>query len=203
MQNRYVVFLFCVIVFLFGNLAYAQEMQPPTEAPPIVTPVPVPVTTNAWNVSVNGGYSNIQQAGTNNGFFFSTAIHVAEYWNIRGDVFVMNDPAVTLSLIKPEYRIPSSRLFKNASGNYFATNNVEFFLNGGIGNAHYTDPAKGSTSKFAWGIGGGFDMTVLQTGGTTVTIRPLDVNYISSQLIGGGKVIGNHLQFAAGLGLRF
>lgn len=166
-------------------------------------PDTVPLTENAWNVSVNGGYSSIQQAGTNNGFFFSTAIHVAQNWNIRGDVFVMNDPAVTISLIKPEYRIPSSRLFKNASGNYFAVNNVEFFLNGGLGSAHYTDPARGSTSKFAWGFGGGFDMKVLQTNGTSIVIRPLDVNYLYSDLIGGGRVIGNHLQFSAGLGLRF
>ncbi len=179
----------CSLAVLFSSvLAVVSFGQTPAPSDPLET---------GWNVSVNGGYSSIQNAGTNNGFFFSTGIRLTQHFVARGDVFVLNDPAVTVSLVKPEYRFSAQHLFKSASS--ATVKNTEFFVNAGIGSAHYTDPAKGSTSKVAYGFGGGFDIKM----SPTVSIRPLDVNYINSSLINGGRVIGNHLQFAAGLGLRF
>ncbi len=157
---------------------------------------PKDVLEGAWNVSVNGGYSSIENAGTNNGFFFSAEQRLAQHWAARGDVFVLTDPGVTVTLAKPEYRLSARHVFKSSANP--TVKNTEFFINAGVGNAHFTDPAKGTQSKFAWGVGGGFDIRISDT----VSIRPLDVNYIRSSLIGGGRVIGNHLQFAAGIGLR-
>lgn len=164
------------------------------QTPPSKTPDPLE---SGWNVMVNGGYSSVSNAQTNNGFFFSTAIRLSQHVVARGDVFVVTSPAVTVSLAKPEYRFSASHLFKsNATP---TVKNTEFFVNAGIGAAHFTDPAQGTKSKFAWGVGGGFDVKLSDT----VSIRPLDVNYVRSSLLNGGQVIGNHLQFAAGLGLRF
>jgi len=58
---------------------------------------------------------------------------------------------------------------------------------------HRLDPS-GLDTNNAFGLmaGGGFDVRV----GDKVSVRPLDVNYIRSSLIGGGRVIGNHLQLA-------
>lgn len=180
---KYLSTLFLSLCFALGSFAQTPAPQDPLET--------------GWNVSVNGGYSSVQNAGTNNGFFFSTGIRLSQHFVARGDVFVLNDPAVTVSLVKPEYRFSALHLFK---GNTSATvKNTEFFVNAGLGNAHFTDVKQGTQSKFAWGVGGGFDIKMTPT----VSIRPLDVNYIRSSMIGGGKVVGNHLQLAAGLGLRF
>lgn len=165
------------------------------------TPPADPLETG-WNVSVNGGYSSVTNAGTNNGFFFSTGIRLGTHWVARGDVFVLNEPAVTVTLVKPEYRFSALHIFKNSSS--ATVKNTEFFINAGVGSARFTDPAKGTQSKVAYGAGGGFDIKMSDT----VSIRPLDVSYIKSSMIaaaGGSssRVIGNHLQFAAGLGLRF
>src|SRR5437867_1092149 len=130
------------------------------------TPKPADPLEGAWNVSVNGGYSSVQNAGTNNGFFFSTGIRLAHHWVARGDVFVLNDPAVTVSLAKPEYRFSARHLFKTTESP--VVRNTEFFVNAGVGNARFTDPAKGTQSKFAWGVGGGFDVRASDK----ITVRP-------------------------------
>lgn len=180
------------VLFLSLSLCNAVTAQ---TAPPVPAPPPDPLETG-WNVSVNGGYSQVQNAGTNNGFFFSTGIRLSQHFVARGDVYVLNDPAVTISLAKPEARFSARHIFKSSSTP--AVQNTEFFVNAGLGDAHYTDPAKGSQSKFAWGLGGGFDVKISDS----ISVRPLDVNYLRSSIIGGGKIIGNHLQFAATLGLR-
>lgn len=182
-----------IVVFymLFvAALAFGQSATPP------VTP-PDPLETG-WNVSVNGGFSSVSNAGTNNGFFFSSELRVAQHWAARADVFVLNDPAVTVTLVKPEYRLSANHIFKNTSGNYAAVNALELFVNFGAGSARFTDPAKGTQSKFAYGGGGGFDYKLSDK----ITVRPLDVSWLKSSLTG-QRVIGNHLQFEAGLGLRF
>ena len=180
-----------LLLFVLSVVSVHAQTKAPTPAPP-----PDPLE-SGWNVMVNGGYSQVQNAGTNNGFFFSTGIRIAQHWVARGDVFVLASPSVTITLVKPEYRFSALHLFSNTTSS--TVKNTEFFANLGIGDAHFTDPAKGTQSKVAYGFGGGFDVKLSDT----VTVRPLDVNYIYSDLIGGGKVIGNHLQFAAGLGLRF
>ncbi len=182
------IFLSLVVLIALAISTAAQTTPPTQPADPLET---------GWNVMVNGGYTSVSNVATNNGFFFSTGIRLSQHLVARGDVFVVASPAVTVSLAKPEYRFSASHLFK---GNITSTvKNTEFFINAGVGAAHYTDPATGSKSKFAWGFGGGFDAKMSDT----VTIRPLDVNYVRSSLLNGGQVIGNHLQFAAGLGLRF
>lgn len=173
-----------------GNVVRAQATG--ADAPP--TPAPTPLT-SGWNVAVNGGYSSVSNAGTNNGFFFSTELRLSDHYSARGDVFVLTDPSVTVTLAKAQYRFAPK--FKTSS--YALPQNMEFFANVGVGDARYNDPAQGTQSKFAWGIGGGFDVRISDT----VSVRPLDVNYLRSSLIGGGRVIGNHLNLAASLGLRF
>lgn len=181
-------YLVLIATLLLASSVFAQQATSP--------PQPADPFDGGWTVAVNGGYSSVQNAGTNNGFFFSTGIRLTQHFVVRGDVFVLNDPAVTISLVKPEYRFSAKHLIKAPTSPIVA--NTEFFINAGLGSAHFTDPGKGTQSRFAWGVGGGFDIKLSDT----VSMRPLDVNYLKSALTG-PRVIGNHLQFAAGLGLRF
>jgi len=174
------------------------------------TPAPKPpdILEGAWNVSVNGGFSSLSNQQTNNGFVTGIAFRVAQHWNLRSDVYLLNNPSVTIALAGPEYRFSLEHLLKSSN---FAANagRVEAFINAGAGTVRSTDVVTGTATttttteykaKFAYSVGGGFDIKLSDS----VSMRPLDLKYIrGSMLAGGGQVIGNHLQFAAGLGLRF
>lgn len=185
-----------LILSAFPLYAHAQS------ATPAATPFE-----NAWTVSVNGNFSSLQSQGTNNGVLLSTAIKLSTHWNLRADTYIMQSPNITIVLGSPEYRFSLASLFKSTAG---AVNpaNVEVFVNGGLGDAKATavlsqvgnTTTTQSSSKFAASVGGGFDIMVTPT----MSIRPLDVKYIRSSMItNGGQFVGNHLDFAAGLGLRF
>jgi hypothetical protein len=170
------------------------------------TPAPKPLE-SAWNVAVNGNFSSLSNQPTNNGVLISTAIRMATHWNLRADTYIMQAPSITVVLGGPEYRFSLAHLFKNSTGAINAQN-TEVFLNTGVGDAHSTAIVSSSgpttttvsTSKFAYSVGGGFDIAI----SPTVSIRPLDIKYIRSSMItGSGQLIGNHLDFAAGLGLHF
>jgi hypothetical protein len=168
---------------------------------------PSPLST-AWNVSVNGNFSSLQNQGTNNGVLISTAIRLSTHWALRADTYLLQTPNVTIVLGSPEYRFSLASIFKQPSTGAVNPANVEVFVNAGLGDTRATAivSQSGSTttttssSRFAASVGGGFDIVV----SPTLSIRPLDVKYIRSSMItNGGQFIGNHLDFAAGLGLRF
>lgn len=185
------LFLAAVLLLTANTgVTFGQTQPPPSSSDPFET---------GWSVSVSGGYTNVSNAQTNNGYFFSSAVRVAQHWNMRADIFILNSPQVTIAVAGPEYRLSINHILPQLSGNFPIINNMELFANAKLGDAKYTDPAKGSQSKFAYGVGTGFDIAVSDT----VTVRPLDVSYIRSSLLTGGVVLGNHMQFEAGLGLRF
>lgn len=197
MRKRLVlgIFLLCTIFGVCGA-GYAQTK------PPAVLEAP-------WNVAINGNFSSLQNQATNNGVLISTAIRLATHWNIRADTYMFQTPNITVVLGGPEYRFSLARLFKNSNGAINAQN-VEAFVNVGAGDAKSSaivavtpttvTTTSSSMSKFAYAVGGGFDIMI----SPTVSMRPLDIKYIRSQMVtGGGQLIGNHLDFAAGIGLRF
>lgn len=160
-----------------------------------------------WAVSVNGNFTSLQNAGTNNGVLISTALRISTHWNLRADTYLLQSPSVTIVLASPEYRFSLASLFKSSTG-AVDPHNVEVFANAGLGDARATaiiaqsgtTTTTTSSSKFAYSVGGGFDILVTDK----MSIRPLDVKYIRSSMItSGGQFVGNHLDFAAGLGLRF
>jgi opacity protein-like surface antigen len=159
---------------------------------------------SGWNVSITGSFSNVSNAATNNGFVTTEALRVAQHWNARADEFITLTPATVIVLAGPEYRFSLEHLLKSSS---FAANaaTIEAFAHAGAGTARsQSTSADGSTTlsaaRFAYGIGGGFDVKL----NATMSVRPLDLTYVrSSMLTNGGAILGNHLQFAAGLGIRF
>ena len=197
--NKFLVFAVLLAVVVSIHPASAQTPAPVTPTAPLES---------AWTVSVNGNFSSLQNQGTNNGVLISTAIRLATHWNLRADTYILNSPNITIVLGGPEYRLSLARLFKNSTGAVNAQN-VEAFINTGLGDAHSSTilaqsagtVTTTSTSKFAYAVGGGFDIKITDN----LVMRPLDVKYIRSSMIGGsnGTFVGNHLDFAAGLGLHF
>jgi len=194
-----------VLAVMFCSPVFAQ-------APGLATaPTTAPADTmeSGWNVAVNGSFTSISGAPTNNGFVSGVSLRVAQHWNLRSDVYQLNSPeGMTLVLGGPEYRFSLAHLLGQTS---FAANasKIEGFVNLGMGDAYtkaITVDTKGNTistisaSKLAASVGGGFDSTLTNN----VTLRPLDVKYVrSSFLNGGGGFYGSQLDVAAGLGFRF
>lgn len=172
-----------------------------------------------WTFSTAAGYSNVTNAPTNNGFANVTELKLSEYIAIRGDVFVITSPSVIGSYVGPEYIFPASKLFKTNGNNPVNAGNVEFFVNAKLGDLRSTDSStacvpgsvgptatltctttQSGKSKFSWGLGAGFNIRLSDK----TFIRPLDVSYIRGSVFqNGGTVLGNHLQAAAFLGVRF
>lgn len=170
----------------------AKAQNPPPANPP-------DLLEGAWNVSVYGAYSKQQ---TNNGFATGLSLRLSQHLAMRSDVFILNSPQVTVALGGAEYRFSLEHLIKGS--NYAANaSRVEAFLNLEAGTARSTaliGTGPKDLAKFAYSAGGGFDIKLSDT----VTVRPLDLKYVrSSFLNSGGQILGNQLQFAAGLGLRF
>lgn len=156
-----------------------------------------------WDVTINGNFSNISSAPTNNGFMTSEAVRISTNFALRSDQMITLQPtAGSIVLGKVEYRRLLSDFIRPNTAFAINTATVEPFINAGVGKAQSNTTTGLSASKFAWGIGGGFDVSVGNTG--MFTLRPLDVTYVRTSLLNnGGQFIGNHLQLAAGLGLRF
>jgi hypothetical protein len=183
--------LFVGILF-FTSTCYAQTL-PAT---------PPDTLESGWNVAVNGSFSSATNQGTNNGFAATMALRVAQHWNIRADTYLLTSPSVTVTLAKLEYRVSLAHMVKQSSFMVNA-NRMELFFNGGAGTARSSAVVNGvqrETRRPAYSVGAGFDISV----SPTVTLRPLDVSYVrSTMLTNGGTFLGDHLQFEAGLGLRF
>ncbi len=161
---------------------------------------PPPPTATGWNVLVNGAFSTANGA-TNNGFALTEELAVSPHFALRADEYLLNSPDVTVALGGVEYRIPGTSIFKSTN---FAANaqKITLFFNGELGDAHATVPDSAAINQrhFAVGIGGGFDLCV----SPNVCIRPLDLKYINGGVMtNGGKLLGNGLQFGAGLNIRF
>ncbi len=157
-------------------------------------------TPPGWTFSTAAGYSNVTNAPTNNGFASVTELKLSEYLAIRGDVFLMTNPQVIGSYIGPEYILPATKVFKANANNPVNAGNVEFFFNAKIGDLRSSDPTNTTKAKFSWGLGLGFNIRLSDK----TFIRPLDVSYIRGSVFqGGGTTLGNHMQAAALLGVRF
>lgn len=188
------------IILLCAVMLFAVTLRAQTTPP--ATPLP------GWTFSTAAGYSNVTNAPTNNGFANVTELKLSEYLAVRGDVFLMTSPQVLGSYVGPEYIVPASRFFKTNANNPVNASNVEFFFNAKVGDLRSTDPANAqSKSHFSWGIGGGFNIKLSDK----TFLRPLDVSYIRGSVEQAPNsaaspfhaVLGNHLQAAALLGVRF
>jgi hypothetical protein len=193
------------LTLTFLCLAMIGSIQAQT-APVAPAPVTPPsLTSNAWNVSINGGYSSVENAATNNGFLTTEALKIANSWDLRADTFITQGPDATIVLAGPEYRFALSKFFKPNPAIALNTSNLEAFVNVGLGDARTSATAANGTTtlskaSFAWKLGVGFDILVSKT----MSFRPLDISYVrASMLQNGGQVLGNHLQLGATLGLRF
>lgn len=159
---------------------------------------------SAWNVAINGNFSNITSAANNNGVQTVEAFRVAQHWNLRADQFLTMSPNAVIATAGPEYRLSLAHILAKSN---FAANasKLEGFANVGLGTARtQTTDASGtstlSAARFAYKAGGGIDVLV----NNTLSLRLLDVSYVrASMLAKGGQVLGNHLNLEAGLGLRF
>lgn len=170
------------------------------------TPAPTPpdVLENAWNIGINGNFSNLSQSANNNGFQVSEAFRVAQHWTFRSDQFLVMNPSIVVVTAGPEYRFSLQHLLAKST---FAANasKLEAFVNVGAGTARSSTVADNGTTtlsaaKFAYKIGGGIDILV----NSTLSLRPLDISYVRAGMLNnGGQILGNHVQAAAGLGLRF
>jgi hypothetical protein len=162
-----------------------------------------PPTTPGYTVSVNGGFSNVSNAPTNNGFMFDTELALSPTLSARGDVFVLSAPSVTISLASVQYQFPITKWIKNPTS--VTVQDLHLFVKGGAGDAYSTGTAIGGNGittqhKFAYAVGGGIEIDL----SPTVHIRPLDLTYVRSSILqNGGAVLGNHLAAAATLGLQF
>jgi hypothetical protein len=194
---RVVVFLLMVLFLLWLPMITRAQ-----------APAPDPLE-SGWPLSINGAISTLSQQNTNNGAMASVGLRLAQHWVLRSDVFILNSPSVTIALLGPEYRFSAAHLFKGSSSGLIQANAVEIFINGKAGSASSTAAAVDSTSKsttrFAFGVGGGFDIKVSDT----VSIRPLDLSYLRGSFMGPSgapqhisAVVGNHISFAAGIGIR-
>lgn len=181
--------LIAVALLLAAISAAAQTPTP--------TPTPAPQVPG-WAFSVSGGYSNVTNAPTNNGVAIVTELKLATFTrkyfsdiSARGDVFIIGNPNVTGSYVGPQVTV----LKTNVNGA-----NTEIFANVKFGDVRSNDATNSTQAKFSWGIGGGLNVQMSDH----TFIRPLDISYIRGSVFqGGGTVIGNHLQAAALLGVRF
>lgn len=189
-----ILLLACMLCFAVPSHAQTTP-APKTSADPFE---------GAWNISISGNFSNISQAANNNGFQTIEAFRIAQHWNLRADQFVTLNPSTTIVVAGPEYRFNLEHLLSKST---FAANasKIEAFVNLKAGTARSSAvSADGSSqlsaARFAYGAGVGFDILV----NSTLSLRPLDISEIrASMLRNGGSLLGNHLQFATGLGLRF
>lgn len=186
MHHRKLIHLLLLVLF-YPLIPRASAQATPTPATP------------GWVFSVSGGYSNVTNAPTNNGVAIVTELKLASYTSrkyftdlsARGDTFIIQNPNVTGAYIGPQ-----ATLFKSSLNGQ----DTEFFANVGFGDIRSNDPANVTQAKFSWKIGGGINIQLSDH----TFIRPLDVSYIRGSVFqGGGTVIGNHLQAAAMLGVRF
>src|SRR6266566_857986 len=142
--------LTAVLILLFAPLAEAQTPKPPDPLE------------GAWNVSVYGAYAKQQ---TNNGFATGLSLRVSQHLAVRSDVYVLNDPQVTVALGGAEYRFSLEHLVKKS--NYAANaSRIEAFVNLEAGTARSTaliGTGKTDIAKFAWAPGAGFDIKVSPT----------------------------------------
>ena len=183
--------LIVLFTLLVASLAFGQNPADPLEG--------------AYNVTINGSFSNVSNAATNNGFMTTEGIRLSQHLLARSDQYVvLGPPSAVIVTAGPEWRFNLEHILSKST---FAANasKVEAFANVGAGTARSSAlNADGTTTlskaAFAWKAGGGFDILINKT----VSIRPLDISYVRAPMLQhGGSVLGNQLQFAAGLGVRF
>lgn len=159
----------------------------------------------AYNVTINGGFSNVSNAATNNGFVTIEGLRVSQHLLAQSYQFVvLGPPSAVIVTAGPELRANLAHFLAKSN---FAANasKIEAFVNVGAGTARSSAlNADGSTTlskaSFAWKIGGGFDILLNKT----MSFRPLDISYVRAPMLQhGGSILGNQLQFAAVLGVRF
>lgn len=180
------LFLIAVAVFLFLSASTTLYAQDALET--------------GWKFSVTGAYSNLGNTPTNNGFLTVIERRVASHWSVRFDNIQTASPVSTLLLVGPVYQLSLGHIIK--PNQYLDSSKYEVFVHSGAGTGRAGSNAGPSGPyRYAISIGGGLTYRA----NDTFFLRPIDIQFVRSSVPGAPPVfvIGNHVDLAAGFGLRF
>lgn len=168
-----------------------------------------PAQPPGYTVSINLGYTSLQNVGNANGFFSSLALPLhtfpATNWTttvaLRADNFLIASPSVNTVFLGPEFR------FQFSQANLLGGEVFQPFVNAMLGEARSSCAASAScgagvnaSTHFAQKLGGGLDMIT----SAHVTLRLFEYDYLHSTLFPGGSLqISNWGQLLTGVGFTF
>lgn len=155
---------------------------------------PADLLETGWHVTVSGGYSNLSRQETNNGFLCRASVRVAKHWAARLDYFATANPKAAVIVVGPEYSFSLAHILPKSS--FFDVAKLESAISAQVGAGRGSD--KASPFKPAVSVG----YTLGYRVSDKLIVQPLSVSYVRSAA-SGTQVIGNHLQFASAIGLRF
>jgi len=181
--------LLFVLMMIATGWAFAQG------APPVRPPDPLE---GAWRVEFSGNYSLLRENSNNNGYQAGFALRVAQHWAARADVFTVTSPSARVTIAGPEYRFSLGHWFKGSQ--FIHADGLEAALSAKIGSARSGPDFGAARARFAYGLGGSLDKKI----NAHFSMRILELNYVRASIFRpSGIVLGNHLQVASGIGLRF
>src|SRR5437868_4696776 len=105
MKNR-----FAIAFMLFLGLSFSAVAQTPAPAPS-----PSDIFETGWTFSVSGGYTNLQNQATNNGFLTSAEVRVAKHWSGFLDQVSIGKPSAVGFLAGPSYEFSLAHVAKKSS----------------------------------------------------------------------------------------
>jgi len=178
-----------VLMMVATSWAFAQA-APPVSAPDVLE--------KAWRVEFSGNYSLLRENSNNNGYQAGFALRVAQHWAARADVFTVTSPSARVTIAGPEYRFSLGHWFKGSQ--FIHADGLEAAFSAKIGSARSGPNFGVAKARFAYGLGGSLDKKVSDH----LSLRILELNYVRASIFRPeGLVLGNHLQLASGIGLRF
>lgn len=201
-MNKYLIAVLAFFLFVFGTSA-----QTPTPTPQPSCNVPLDLCESAWSLALYGGYWNLQNATTNNGYTAGAGFNFSNHFGAEARFYQTSSPSANLVLPGANARMSLAHIFPTPAGASFSTEDLEVFAhaNAGLGWSGGTNAAGDAVSavkKFAFSVGGGVDFAPASA--PNVQWRILDVSYVNCGLFPNhGTFLGNHVAFASELKLVF
>lgn len=168
-----------------------------------------PAQPPGYTISINLGYTSLQNVGNANGFFSSLALPLHTWSSknltttvaLRADNFLVTKPSVNTVFIGPEFR------WQFSQANLLGGEVFQPFINIMGGEARSSCAASAScgagvdaSTHGAEKAGGGLDMVT----NAHVTVRLFEYDYMHSRLFPGGSLqISNWGQIVTGIGFTF
>jgi opacity protein-like surface antigen len=158
------------------------------------TPAPTDLLETGWTFNVSGGYANLQNQATNNGFLTTAEVRVAKHWAGYLDQISVGKPSAIGFLGGASYEFSLAHVAKQSS--FIDISKFSVAVKAGIGAARAS--ADASPFKLAVEVGAALRYN-LPAG---MFVEPVDVRLVRSSVTG-TQVIGNHLALIAAIGKRF